>query len=284
MTEKKKNKNNNELSNDNCDALKDDLKHFGYLLPTNEDEEEEFDKIYGSTQVLIPEKFKTPDFLFEDESEKKMSPVRPGTKKVNKENKVKSGTVQPITKNTYFKRLVLSAEIASQLHQEPTFGHIKFVKIQFLCEQIPHMDINTNYGQYAAGPLDPKNIHSVDAEFKKRKWFTVTKKEYGYKYAPAQKLDEYKVYYERYFSDQIENINRIIDLLRKKDSKFCEMVATLFAVWQKRLRNSIPSSFTVDDLYTDFYGWSDAKAKFSTKQLNTVYSWMKENSVVPWGQ
>lgn len=283
MTGKEKNKNHDSdcFSPQDRDALKEDLKHLGYLLPTNDEEEEEFEKIYGGTQVLVPEKFKTPDFLFDKESKSKVVSLKT-EKKDGKQKKAtgKQATVQTITKNTYFKRLVLAAEIAYQLYMEPTFGHVKFVKVQFLCERVYKMQINTNYGQYAAGPLDPKHIHSIDSEFKKRKWFRISKNYYGgYKYEPDENIDSYKTYYQNYFSDQIDNINSIIKLFRKEKSDFCEIVATLFAVWEKRLSQGKP--IQSDLLFKDFYEWSKEKAKFNESQLQRAMSWMSEKGICP---
>lgn len=283
MTDKNKNHDANCFSPQDNDALNEDLKHYGYLLPTNDEEEEEFEKIYGGTQVLVPEKFKTPDFLFEEKSKGKIVAVDAESKKVkdSKPGTKKTATVKPIDKNTYFKRLVLAAEIANQLYEEPTFGHVKFVKIQYLCERVYEMEINTNYGQYAAGPLDPKHIHSIDAEFKKRKWFKVIKREYGYKYEPDQNVDAYKTYFKNYFSKQIDNINYLISLFRKEKSDFCEIVATLFAVWERRLQKGQTNQPA--EVYKDFYGWSKEKARFKESQLDEAITWMNEKGVVPVG-
>src|SRR5207253_6575195 len=52
-------------------------------------------------------------------------------------------------------RAVLSAEIVSRLHNEPTFGRVKHQKILHLCEYIAEIeDIQGEYRREAAGPLD----------------------------------------------------------------------------------------------------------------------------------
>ena len=55
---------NSSLTKKEKSALENDLKQFGYLLPTNDEELEEFQKIYGTTQVMFPEHLKNTDFLF----------------------------------------------------------------------------------------------------------------------------------------------------------------------------------------------------------------------------
>lgn len=264
--------NNNEVK-----AFVDDLKHFGYLLPTNDEELEEFEKIYGTTQVMLPQHLDNTDFLT-----KKSGGLSIASQKIEKANaqkeSISKGTVRNI-KNTYFKRLVLSAEIAYQLHQEPTFGHVKFVKIQYLCENVCCMRINTNYGRYAAGPLDPKHIHSADAEFKKRKWFTVTKTKYGFRYEPDENIEEYRGYFQGYFGDQLHEIEKIIQLFKKLKTDFCEIVATMFAVWKDLIEKEIP--ITTNNLKSHFYMWSKEKKRFSDTELEKAIVWMEEHNIVP---
>jgi hypothetical protein len=47
--------------------------------------------------------------------------------------------------NLYFKRIVLAAEIADQLYTEPTFGHVKFQKLVYLCEHRCRMRLSERY-------------------------------------------------------------------------------------------------------------------------------------------
>lgn len=76
-------------------------------------------------------------------------------------------------KQIYFRRVVLAAEIASKLHDQPTFGHVKFQKLVYLCEQVSSMNLHSSYSKQAAGPYDRKFMHSIDKEFNKQKWFDV---------------------------------------------------------------------------------------------------------------
>jgi hypothetical protein len=192
--------------------------------------------MFGVTKVMMPEHLKNQDFPSSGKNfiNKKLKLIKENFSE-SAPKKVAKAPIKTITANAYFKKLVLAAEIATQLHKEYFFGHIKFVKIQFLCDQICSMDLSTNYGKYAAGPYDPKLMHSIDREFMKRKWFQITKTSYGFRYAPDINANEYKKYYLRYFNDFSPTIDHIINLFRKKDSDFCEIVATLFASWKEKL-------------------------------------------------
>lgn len=262
------------LTNDTDRNIKKSLStiliEHGFSFPLTESDIEKCDKIFGNTEIVLPEEVDSPEFIFQRLNQKK---------NIN----ATSNSAKEITKsyNDYFKKLVLAAEIANQLYDEPTFGHKKFVKVYFICEKVCEIKLSTSYLQYAAGPLDPKHLYTIDAEFKKRKWFTVTRRKsgYGYQYAPDCNVLDYQVYYLRYFKNQIETISRIIELFRKKSSDFCEIVATLLASWLKLLENNI----SVDDkiLFNEFYAWSKEKIKFKEPQLVEALGWMRTNEIVP---
>lgn len=250
-------------------ALEVDMKRFGYLLPTNADELEEFEKIYGSTPIAFPEHLKNPDFLF-----KKVEAKNGKVIALKQESKKKD------YRTNYFKNVVLAAEIANNLHHEPTFGHKKFVKIKYLCEEICNMKLDSNYGKYAAGPLDPKAMYSIDSEFKNQKWFKVERRaSYGYKYIPLEKVDNYKQYYSRYYADHLNGIKRVIELFRKEKSDFCEKVATLFFIWKENLEKKSPTDEAT--LFKGFYAWDESKKRFTESELSNAIKWMKKNDTVP---
>ena len=252
-------------------ALVSDLKHFGYLLPTSDEELEEFEQIFGTTQVIFPEHLNNGDFLFSNEKRKELR---------NISSKAKSSFVKERIKNDYFKKIVLAAEIANELYMEPTFGHIKFVKVLYLCEQACNMQLSTCYKKFAAGPLDPKLIYSIDSEFKKQGWFRKVKRtSYGYKYEPMDNLNKYKPYYLRNFAKESKQIAEIIELFRSKQSAFCEIIATIYAVWKELLDKKIVVAEKT--LITGFYAWDEAKACYSEDQIKKGISWMKENQIVP---
>lgn len=186
-------------------------------------------------------------------------------------------------KNVYFKRAVLAAEIASQLHNEKTFGHVKFQKLVYLCEQVSSMNISNRYMKKAAGPFDNKFMHSIDKEFKDQKWFNVIKIKEGafikFQYIPLENLSKYKQYYDNYFKDFNEDIQWLINTFRNNLTNKVELVATLYACWIEIIEKK--ESFSDDLLFKRFYEWSKEKGKFTTQQLESCLKWMIENELVP---
>ncbi|HBK87220.1 MAG TPA: hypothetical protein DDZ56_01115 [Cytophagales bacterium] len=271
-----------DLTLDEKINLQSDLRRFGYLLPTNEEEVEEFDKIFGKTQVMFPDRLKEPKFLRESKQKAIDKPAKVAvvSKSLTKTVTIVEQDVKKPAKSDYFKKLVLAAHVAKELHSEPTFGHIKFVKVYMLCDKVCHMNLSSSYKRFAAGPLDPKQMRVFDAQFKKKRWFTVTRTNYGaYKYAPDEKIEEYQIYYGRYFRNQTGDIARIIDLFRKQTSDFCEVVATLFFVWMDLMSNR--SLINNASLIRDFYAWDERKKRFDNTELIRAIEWMNENGIVP---
>lgn len=187
-------------------------------------------------------------------------------------------------KSIYFKRVVLAAEIVNQLHNERTFGRVKFQKLVYLCENICKMDLHQRYAKFAAGPFDNKFMHTINREFKRLKWFDVEQKKEGTFYVQSYKklgeLDSYKEYYNNYFSDFDSSITRIINIFRKTKTREVELVATIFACLLELSKFETPS-VTEENIINEVYSWSKEKQKYSRKEIILTYGWMCTNQLIP---
>lgn len=272
---------NKDLSNSK-DDLQADMRRFGYLLPTNEEELEAFESIFGKTQVMFPDHLKNPTFQKGNPSDLSNQPTKSLRGKrayVANSNATEKSATKTGSKNDYFKKLVLAAEIAYQLHEEPTFGHIKFVKLLYLCNQVCDTRLTVNFGKYAAGPLDGKLIRVIDAEFKKRKWFTVTQSGYAYRYEPGENIEDYKVYYSRYYKSVLNQISALLELFRDKRSDFCEIVATIYFLWAEF--NTKHKLVNEASLIKEFYDWDEKKGRFKESDIKDSIEWMREHRLTP---
>jgi hypothetical protein len=182
----------------------------------------------------------------------------------------------------YFKRIVLAAEIANQLHEEPTFGRVKFQKLVYLCEHVAALNLQQRYAKQTAGPFDNKFMHSIEKEFQNHKWFEVIKKiDKGMnltKYIPMSNCEQYKNYYHSYFGNVSEKIDHIIQLFRKPKTDFAEISATLFYCnIELQETNQI---YSEEILLKLFFEWSDRKKRFTQSEVLTIWKWMKEKSLI----
>lgn len=184
--------------------------------------------------------------------------------------------------NLYFKRVVLAAEIVSQLHEEPSLGRVKFQKLVYLCEHTAGMELPERYSKQAAGPFDHKFMHSINEQLKKNKWFSaIIENKTGYnrtKYIPLENKDGYKVYYNGYFKNENEKIQYVIDLFRKLSTDETELAATVFAcVKELQSKNEHVLEDTLVDL---IYAWSPEKQKFSRKDILKSFAWLHEKGLI----
>lgn len=180
----------------------------------------------------------------------------------------------------YYRRTVLAAEIVWQLHKEPTLGHLKLQKLIYLCQKSADMQLPTNFLRQAMGPYDNRLMRSIDKQLMEKKWFEY-KKEQVFKYQPLEKAGQHHNDFIKYFSAESESIQFIIDRFKTIKSDIVEIVATLYACLDNMLNEN--AIFSEALLIQRFYEWSEEKKKFSEKEVERVFSRMKETGIVPKG-
>lgn len=178
----------------------------------------------------------------------------------------------------YYRRTVLAAEIVWQLHKEPTLGHVKLQKLIYLCQKSADMQLPTNFLRQAMGPYDNRLMRSIDKQLKEKKWFEY-KKEQVFKYQPLEKAGQHHNDFIKYFSAESESIQFIIDRFKTIKSDIVEIVATLYACLDNMQNENVIFSEAL--LIQRFYEWSEEKKKFSEKEVERVFSRMKETGIVP---
>lgn len=183
-----------------------------------------------------------------------------------------------ITGKDYHKRTVLAAEIVFQLHEEWSLGHLKLQKLIFLCQNSIGMALHTQFLKQAMGPYDPKLMRSIDSKFLQNRWFRYDKNS-NQKYLPLENMGAHREWYQRYFSNEAENIQTLIDLFRKMKTHQVELIATLYSCWMETLNEK--SQFDSKTVISKFYAWSEEKQKFSTNQINNAMDWMLDNRIYP---
>lgn len=191
-------------------------------------------------------------------------------------------TLKEGTKNLYFKRVVLAAEIVSKLHAEPSLGRVKFQKLVYLCEHVCHMNLEDRYVKQAAGPFDNKFMHSIGQEFSKNKWFSIEREQgenkFGYRFIPLENASLYKRYYLNYFENIDDKIQYIIELFRKQKTDYTELATTVFACVLELSEKS--EKINQQELLNLFYDWSKEKQRFTPKEVLASYDWLQEKGLI----
>jgi len=256
--------NRKNISEENIDIC---LRSFGILFPTNDKELNVFDSLHSNFEYELDGSEINIQAIFDEVAqEEQCIEIKPCIS----------------TRSIYFKRVVLAAEIINQLYNEPTFGHVKFQKIVYLCEQANSMQLDDRYCKQAAGPYDRKFMHSIDSELKKQNWFSVKKENVGkyekYVFRPLDGLSKYKDYYNKYFTND-DNIQLLINLFRKEKTDFVELVATLYSCWAEIIaKNDV---FSEELLLKKLYAWSKEKKKFSELEVRNSIKWMRDMNLIP---
>lgn len=200
---------------------------------------------------------------FEGKAEQKTKVVKLNTKPTNID---------------YYKRTLLATEIVWQLHKEPTLGHLKLQKLMYLAQESGNMQLPTNFLQQVAGPYDPQMARSLDKQMKTKKWFEYQKTEV-LKFKPLEKAGEHKTDFEKFFANEIDSIQYIIDTFKTAKSDQVEIVGTLYACWNKLIdEKQIVSD---ESLTKRFYEWSEEKAKFEKNRIIKALRWMETKGIVP---
>lgn len=183
-----------------------------------------------------------------------------------------------VTNIDYHKRTVLAAEIVYQLHKDNTLGHLKLQKLLYLCQNSARIDIHANFLKQAMGPYDNRLMRSLDKKFKENKWFSYNPKEYQ-KYQPLERYGGHKEWYERYFNQQLSEIDFIINKFRKTKTRSIELVATIFACWKEIIDEK--QLLTDEILVYKFYQWHPDKSKFNKDEIMQTIALMRNDGFYP---
>jgi len=182
--------------------------------------------------------------------------------------------------NVHFMRSVFAAEIVDQLHQEPTFGHVKLQKVLFLAEHLCDVDTGSTYNRKAAGPYDNRALRSIDSQMHRQRWFEARKEGGRYRYIPLDKRGYHKEYFDRYFCHVRELFAHIVEIFRKLDTERCEIVATLYSAWDDLLREqaAVSDEMIIHEVLNN---WHESKNRIPRDRWAKALSWMREMGFVP---
>jgi restriction endonuclease S subunit len=181
--------------------------------------------------------------------------------------------------NETFKRTVLAAGIIDNLYNEPTFGHVKFEKCFFIIDKMCGLGFGS-YHREVAGPYDNKVLYSVEKQLSKAKWFGVVSNNTRYKYYPLEKKEQYKQYFNRYFTDIKPIFDKIIQTFKTWDTEHCEIVATLYSAWEDLLKTG--QEFTDKDIVHEvLYNWTESKKRITEERWLAALKWMRDNEFIP---
>jgi type I restriction enzyme S subunit len=184
--------------------------------------------------------------------------------------------------NIHFIRSVLAAEIIDRLHEQPTFGHVKFEKMMFLVESLCEVETGSTYLRKAAGPYDSRALRSIDSQLRAQEWFDARKEGARYQYVPMKNRGGHKQYFARYFPEIGDNFEKILGTFKTLKTEKCEIVATLLAAWSDLLRENgtVSDELIVHEVLNN---WHESKQRISKDRWLKALGWMRGKGFVPRG-
>nr|WP_321485585.1 restriction endonuclease subunit S [uncultured Draconibacterium sp.] len=230
---------------------------------------QELESLYGS----LSQKAFRGELVFDKEQ------THAAIKKSNRVVKFGAKELSAISDNKKgFAKQVLGGKIVSLFREDQNFTRIKFQKLQYLAEHIAEEDLDWNYYRQAAGPYDNKFMHVITRKLKQNKWF----EEKSYKFYPLPKANDIDRYYQNYFGNKNDKLDELFSLLKNATEKFCEAIATIYAVWNNHIILQI--AYDESRLKKEFFEWSNRKEMvFTEDEFEKALAWMQKHNITPTG-
>ena len=239
--------------------IKDLLKSTGYLFP----ETDEQMSIYEANVTLIelPEKFRTPEFVF---------------------NAVQN---QRSSKHcTDMDKAILAGHIINTCNMKD-FGRVKFQKLLYLVEHVCLLNLRSNYIRQTAGPYDGILLKRVETMLQQYHFYDISQQHTDNKavqYIPLSSAEELDDLFRKNFPTECDMIDTFLFKFHKATMEQCEIVATLYAVWNNRIIRQ--QEITDELLKADFLAWDPHKYKYRDRVMKALI-WMRKENIIPvgWG-
>ena len=182
-------------------------------------------------------------------------------------------------------RAILAGHIINKTNNED-FGRVKFQKLLHLTEYFCKIDIDSNFSKNVAGPHDRPLINEIESTLERYRFYDINqscKGNHKVNYRALSSVDELEDIFNTTFESERERIDAFLSKFRKSSWEQCEIISTLYAVWNNRL--ILNQEITDDLLKQDFLDWDAQKIKYMDR-LDGALQWMKDKGVIPdgWGK
>ena len=161
-------------------------------------------------------------------------------------------------------------------------GRVKLEKMLFTIEYSLGFDFDTEYAREAAGPLDGSIYECENIIGFRNRWFYINNSDRGVSYRPQKDMGKYKKYYDRYFSDYDDEIERIIAIFRNYTVDQAEIIATLYGAWNDLIIDQ--RVFTDNDIVDEvLHRWHESKKRFPKDVWLRAIEQMRKDNLIPKG-
>lgn len=164
------------------------------------------------------------------------------------------------------------------------FGRVKLQKMLHLAEYYCNLETELHYKQKVAGPYAWELENAIEPKLKTYRFFDIKQDKFSLynkvTYTALANAKELDFLFQKQFAEISANINSLLDKFKNKSWEFCEMISTMYAVWNNRILKN--QNINSEELKKDFLAWDEKKIKYQD-QLDYAIEWMKKENLVPIG-
>ena len=164
------------------------------------------------------------------------------------------------------------------------FGRVKLQKMLHLVEYQCRLETELHYKQKVAGPYAWELENVIEPKLKTYRFFDIKQDKLSLNnkvtYTALANAKELDFLFQKQFAEISDSINSLLQKFNNKSWEFCEMISTMYAVWNNRIIKN--QTINKEELKKDFLAWDEKKIKY-LDQLDYVIEWMKKEDLVPIG-
>ena len=164
------------------------------------------------------------------------------------------------------------------------FGRVKLQKMLHLAEYHCKLETELHYKKNVAGPYAWELENAIEPKLKTYRYFDIKQDKFSLynkvTYTALANAKELDFLFQKQFAEISANINSLLDKFNNKTWEFCEMISTMYAVWNNRILKN--QNINKEELKKDFLDWDEKKVKYQD-QLYYAIEWMEKENLVPIG-
>ncbi len=164
------------------------------------------------------------------------------------------------------------------------FGRVKLQKMLHLVEYQCRLETELHYKQKVAGPYAWELENVIEPKLKTYRFFDIKQDKLSLNnkvtYTALANAKELDFLFQKQFAEISDSINSLLQKFNNKSWEFCEMISTMYAVWNNRIIKN--QTINKEELKKDFLAWEEKKIKYQD-QIDYAIEWMKKEDLVPIG-
>lgn len=164
------------------------------------------------------------------------------------------------------------------------FGRVKLQKMLHLAEYHCKLETELHYKQKVAGPYAWELENVIEPKLKTYRFFDIKQDKLSLNnkvtYTALANAKELDFLFQKQYAEISDSINSLLQKFNNKSWEFCEMISTMYAVWNNRILKN--QTINKEELKKDFLAWDEKKIKYQD-QLDYAIEWMKKEDLVPIG-